>query len=294
MKEIAKRNQSLGGKGGEIKTPLGRVNDEIGRHAGAKRDTVRKVEAILEKSSPKLLDKARRGQWSIDSTFKKILDSESRDKLVNSKPVFELPENIQLLQGDFRDKGKDILDNSIDLIFTDPPYDKPSLPLYRDLGIIAGRVLKKGGSLLTIAGHYALPQIFKFMEEIPGLKYWHILNVIHSGRPARLFHRHVVVGWKPLLWYVKGQKLRTRDFIRDTIISAQPDKILHEMEQSPIEAEHVISRLTFEGPNEIVLDPFMGSGTTEKACIKLNRKFIGIEIDPKTFEVAKARLNLAL
>ena len=62
------------------------------------------------------------------------------------------------------------------------------------------------------------------------------------------------------------------------------------MEQSPIEAEHVISRLTFEGPNEIVLDPFMGSGTTGIACINLNRKFIGIEIDPEKFEVAKSKL----
>ena len=85
-----------------------------------------------------------------------------------------------------------------------------------------------------------------------------MLNVIHSGRPARLFHRHVVVGWKPLLWYVKGQKLRTHDYIRDTIISAQPDKILHEMEQSPVEAEHVISRLTFEGGNEVVLRSIYG------------------------------------
>ena len=242
----------------------------------------------------KILDKVDKRTMSVDKAFKKLQDQQERNEIINSKPVIDLPENIKLILGDCREATKEIPDNSIDLIFTDPPYDKASLPLYRDLGIIAGRVLKKGGSLLTIAGHYALPQIFKYMEEIPGLKYWHILNVIHSGRPARLFHRHVVVGWKPLLWYVKGQKLRTHDYIRDTIISAQPDKILHEMEQSPIEAEHVISRLTFEGPNEVVLDPFMGSGTTGRASIKLNRKFIGIEIDLKTFEVAKANLTKEL
>jgi len=40
----------------------------------------------------------------------------------------------------------------------------------------------------------------------------------------------------------------------------------------------------------LVLDPFMGSGTTGDACQKLGRKFIGIEIDPKYFEIAKQRI----
>ena len=43
--------------------------------------------------------------------------------------------------------------------------------------------------------------------------------------------------------------------------------------------------------NEIVLDPFMGSGTTGEASIKNNRKFIGIEIDKKYFGTAKQRIE---
>jgi site-specific DNA-methyltransferase (adenine-specific) len=43
--------------------------------------------------------------------------------------------------------------------------------------------------------------------------------------------------------------------------------------------------------NEIVLDPFMGSGTTGEACIKNNRKFIGIEIDETYFNTAKQRIR---
>ena len=38
-----------------------------------------------------------------------------------------------------------------------------------------------------------------------------------------------------------------------------------------------------------VCDPFMGSGTTGVACIRTGRRFIGIEIDPKYFEIAKQR-----
>lgn len=41
----------------------------------------------------------------------------------------------------------------------------------------------------------------------------------------------------------------------------------------------------------IILDPFMGSGTTGVACVKLERKFIGIEIDPTYFDIACKRIE---
>lgn len=43
--------------------------------------------------------------------------------------------------------------------------------------------------------------------------------------------------------------------------------------------------------SETILDPFMGSGTTGVACVKLGRKFIGIEIDPGYFEIACKRIR---
>lgn len=46
-------------------------------------------------------------------------------------------------------------------------------------------------------------------------------------------------------------------------------------------------------PGEIVLDPFMGSGTTGVACAQLGRKFIGIEIEPKYFDIACRRIEQA-
>jgi DNA modification methylase len=78
------------------------------------------------------------------------------------------------------------------------------------------------------------------------------------------------------------------EYISDLIESETPDKNFHEWAQSPVEANHVISRLTLE--NQTVLDPMMGSGTTGLAALQLNRKFIGIEIDPQNFEIAKANL----
>ena len=48
-------------------------------------------------------------------------------------------------------------------------------------------------------------------------------------------------------------------------------------------------------PNaNIVLDPFMGSGSTGVACVNTGRKFIGMELDPGYFEIAKNRIEEAL
>jgi DNA modification methylase len=47
----------------------------------------------------------------------------------------------------------------------------------------------------------------------------------------------------------------------------------------------------FTNVNQIVLDPFMGSGTTGVACVQLGRKFIGIELEPKYFQIACRRIG---
>ena len=53
--------------------------------------------------------------------------------------------------------------------------------------------------------------------------------------------------------------------------------------------EYLVQTYTNEG--DTVLDFTMGSGTTGVACKKLNRKFIGIELDNKYFNIAKERIN---
>lgn len=52
--------------------------------------------------------------------------------------------------------------------------------------------------------------------------------------------------------------------------------------------DHILS---WSNEGDLVLDPFLGSGTTAKACVELGRKFIGIEISKKYCEIAKKRLS---
>ncbi len=49
----------------------------------------------------------------------------------------------------------------------------------------------------------------------------------------------------------------------------------------------------FTNQHETILDPFMGSGTTGVACARLGRKFIGIEIEERYFDIACRRIEAA-
>jgi len=50
----------------------------------------------------------------------------------------------------------------------------------------------------------------------------------------------------------------------------------------------------FSKDNDLILDPFMGSGSTAVACLQLNRRFIGFEIEEKYCKIAHERLQWAL
>ena len=60
--------------------------------------------------------------------------------------------------------------------------------------------------------------------------------------------------------------------------------------EKPVELNKILIENSSE-ENDIVLDPFMGSGSCGVACKELNRDFIGIEIDKKYFEIAKERID---
>ena len=91
-----------------------------------------------------------------------------------------------------------------------------------------------------------------------------------------------------MLWFTKGKY--DGEFVKDCIRSEFQGKELHEWAQSTVESDYYIKYLTIK--NDIVYDPFLGQGTFGISAIKLNRQFIGSELDPDHFKTAQKLLTI--
>ncbi len=292
---------SLGGKGVPIQTPLGRIDQKIADCANSTKNKVRQAEFLLKQGTVQKLDKLTEGKAKISTEYfrlqKTIRIEEAKQKAAIDTDIAttSCPNNglFDLMLGDMRELGKNTKDNTIDMIFTDPPYEKEYLPLYGDLAKLAQRVLKPSGSLVFFMGHFHEVEIEDYIKNNSDLVFNHRFIVLHTGRIKALVTKKIWAYYKPLMHYYKLKENGKRPIpfydIADVIRSKAPLKECHLWEQSTVEAEHMIKPLSVEGMT--VLDPFMGSGTTGKACIELNRRFIGIEIAPDHFSNAQRRLS---
>lgn len=293
IKKAARERQSHGGPhSGKLPERLkGDTRDIVAKRFGTSGRTLEKAKAVVQAAEEnpekyqtfvELMDRT----GNVQAAFVQVSKGKKLDLKRKMAEEFQSAntEKIKLFPGDFR--IMEIADNSVDLIFTDPPYLEEFIPIYRDLGIFANRKLKEGGSLITFAGHYALPQIMAMLCEHLN---WHWpIPVIHDGPHRQMDGSRVYIHHKPLLSFIKGTARTTRDYIQDVIYSKMPEKILHKWEQSTVEAEYFINHLTM--PGEVVCDPFMGSGTTGEMAVKCDRVFIGAEIDEDAFKLARMRI----
>jgi ParB-like chromosome segregation protein Spo0J len=163
---------------------------------------------------------------------------------------------------------------SIDCIITDPPYPREFLPVYRDLAKFASYALKPGGSLIVMIGQSYLLDILQEMN-VPGLLYRWTCAYLTPGPATQLHQRHIQCGWKPLLWYTKGECEGM--YIHDVFHSNSGDKSKHDWGQSQSGIEDIMGRVT--RPGELVCDPFVGGGATAVVAMEMERRFVGCDID---------------
>lgn len=196
---------------------------------------------------------------------------------------------MSILLGDAETLLKTIPDESIDLVFTDPPYPRKYFHTFEILANECPRIMKPGASLITLLGHYSLEDVITTFAG--KLKFRWILEMQqHEGSHPRML-MGIEVMWKPALWYVKGS-FKNIGFLRDGVpITAKDgqEKKLHRWQQSKQWSDYYIPRLC--PPGGIVLDPFCGSGTFLLSAKESNRNYLGIEIDEKEYNKAVERLR---
>ena len=197
-------------------------------------------------------------------------------------------DDYQLLCGDFMDMGYQIASGSVRLLITDAPYENEDLHLFRPLSLFANRILKPGGSLLAMVGHYHLPRILTDLSE--HLEYQWIIATLFNGMSTYVPNRYVRCTWKPVVWFVKPPYRGKA--IRDSIQSGPRDKRFHPHGQSVDEFAKLIA--WFSIPGDTVVDCCVGGGTCAVAALSQHRKFVGIDIQRKHIETTRRRVEQLL
>lgn len=210
---------------------------------------------------------------------------------------------MKLLQGDCLELLPEIPDKSVDLIATDPPYflgmthngQKGAFndlaicrPFYERLAAEYARVLKDTGEFYIFTdwrGYAFYYPIFSAALPVKNLIVWDKKS--GAGNFYTYSHEFIIYGT------MCNKNKRGTNVWRETAFSSGAKKTNGEKvhpTQKPVELIEKIINNSSE-PGGIVLDTFMGSGTTGVACVRTGRHFIGHEIDPQYFQIARERVE---
>lgn len=240
----------------------------------------------------------------------------------NECPLDRLVMPHTLLHGDCLELMKQIPDGSVDMILCDLPYGTtackwdtviPFEPLWEQYKRV---IRKKGAIVLTAIQPFTSALV---MSNIKDYRHQWVWNKNNSAgfatakiRPMAICEDVLVFGSERVNYYPQMTKGKMRkkggygasdnygitpsisvndDYYPKNLIeignASQVGKV-HPTQKPVALMEYLIRTYTNEG--ETVLDNCMGSGTTGVACLNTGRNFIGIEKDPKYFEIARDRI----
>ncbi|MBI5724295.1 MAG: hypothetical protein HZA50_10085 [Planctomycetes bacterium] len=277
-----------------VKPPI-HTQKELAKKADVSHDTIEKGKFLARHADAKTQEKLRLGELSINSAYKAVRKETEQKKRAEAKSAIpkDLPpeDRCRLIRLDIAQAAGLIEPASVDWIITDPPYPRDYLAVYDHLAALANHALKPGGSLIAMVGQSYLPDLIAKLSA--KLRYHWILSYLTpGGQSTQLWGRKVNTFWKPLLWFVKGKY--EGDWVGDVCRSEvnDNDKRFHGWGQSESGMADILQRFTY--PGEVVCDPFMGAGTTGVVAVRMNRRFIGLDVDCECIKKAKARIHSAM
>jgi DNA modification methylase len=202
---------------------------------------------------------------------------------------------IGLVQGNA--KNIPLAGESVDMIFTDPPYPREYLLCYSWLAAEAMRVLKPGGFVLAMTGGLYLNKIYRVFDDA-GLTYFFEMTHKHgngdaptvwTGHNERETPYPIVARTKPIITYSKGASWPRIGGVMNFFESQGGSKRYHHWGQDVESARYYIDYFSERG--DLVLDPFVGGGTTAVACELIGRRFVGMDIDREAINISALRVS---
>lgn len=211
----------------------------------------------------------------------------------------------EIICGDALRLLKDLSNNSVDITFTSPPYNRKRNDKYDfyednivdfyefliDITNELMRVTKRYVIINIQKTYYNKADVFKYIGKyatnILDIVIWEKSNPKPSSGDSitNAYEFFIILGDEPL----KSNFTYTKNHITTPVNNNMPNE--HRAVMRTDVCQWFIENFTNE--NEVILDPFMGSGTTAVVCKSLNRNYIGFEISEKYCEYARERVGIS-
>ena len=198
-----------------------------------------------------------------------------------------------LYLGDCLDVMADMPDNSVDAVITDPPY---GIGESNEKNLMRGLLAQPKDY-----GHYDWDKYPASPEQIAEIMRVSSNQVIFGGNFFELPPSPCWIVWDKqntgdfadceLAWTSYKTAVRKIEWMWNGMIRRGNEERFHPTQKPLGVMKWILVYYTKE--NNTILDPFMGSGTTGVACVQTGRKFIGVEIEPKYFDIACERIRVA-
>lgn len=225
-------------------------------------------------------------------------------------------DGIWLINGDCIDSLSQISSESIDLLITDPPYRVTSRGHAGNSGGMLQKEINKKGQVFRYNNidceEYA-PEFYRILKDgshcyvmTNHVNLIHMLNTFTKAgfhfiksliwnKGNKIMGQFYMSQYEYILFFRKGRGIKinhcgTSDILNvpNTKTKGEDGKNLHDTEKPAELMQILVDNSSKE--NDIVIDPFMGIGSTGIACVNSNRRFIGVELDSNYYNIASERI----
>lgn len=225
-------------------------------------------------------------------------------------------ENFKLFCKDCLEVIKEIEDEGIDLIVTDPPYkivkggctnkavkysgtshyELKNGTLFNKNEINFNDWIPKLYDKIKDGGHVYIMCNDRNMREVLNVAHeskFKLLNILTWKKTKHNPNRYYLKNSEFIIMLRKGKAVNINNMGTYQVLEVpNVDKKTHPSEK-PVDLMKILVENSSK-LNDVVFDPFMGTGSVGVACMNANRKFIGVELDEKYFEIAKQRIEDSL